>query len=232
MIGPMAINPALQGAKLGFNPVRDLQPISMVVRYPNLLVVHPGVPAKSLGDLIAYARANPGKLRYGTPGTGTTPHLSALMMSQMADVRMLEVPYKSSAQMTTDLIAGHIDLMFLNPGAVLQQVKAGTLRALAITSDKRQAYAPEIPTMAEGGVPGYELSAWFGLFAPAGTPAAVVSRINADLIKVMNLPDIQQQLVTRGDDAFFGTPEAASAYLRAEIAKWDRVIKAANIKAD
>ncbi|MEI7786274.1 MAG: tripartite tricarboxylate transporter substrate binding protein [Betaproteobacteria bacterium] len=232
MIGPMAINPALMEGRLGFDPIKDLQPISMVVRYPNLLVVHPGLPFKSLTDLINHAKANPGKLRYGTPGSGTTPHLSAVMMSQMAGIQMLEVPYKSSAQMTTDLIAGHIDLMFLNPGAVLQHVKAGTLRALAITSEKRQPYAADIPTMAESRLPGYELSSWFGLFAPAGTPAPVISRVNADLIKVMNMPDVQQQLASRGDEVFYNSPEQASTFLRAEIAKWDRVIKTARIKAD
>lgn len=232
MIGPMAINPALMEGRLGFDPVKDLQPISMVVRYPNLLVVHPSLPFKGLSDLINHAKANPGKLRYGTPGSGTTPHLSAVMLSQMAGIQMLEVPYKSSAQMTTDLIAGHIDLMFLNPGAVLQHVKAGTMRALAVTSDKRQAYAPDVPTMVESRLPGYELSSWFGLFAPAGTPAAVVARVNADLIKVMSQADVQQQLAARGDEVFHGSPEQASSYLRAEIAKWDRVIKTARIKAD
>ncbi|HYF19502.1 MAG TPA: tripartite tricarboxylate transporter substrate binding protein [Ramlibacter sp.] len=232
MIGPMAINPSLQEGKLGFDPVKDLQPVTMVVRYPNLLVVHPAVPAKSLQELLAYAKANPGKLRYGTPGSGTTPHLSAVMLSQMAGVQMLEVPYKSSAQMTTDVLAGHIDLMFLNPGAILQHVKSGAVRALAITSTSRQPYAPDVPTMAEAGLPGYEVSSWFGVFAPAGTPPAVVSRINADLVKVMNQPDVQQQFATRGDEPFFGTPEQASAYLRAEIAKWNRLIKEANIKAD
>jgi len=217
MIGPMAINPTLMEGRIGFDPVKDLQPISMVVRYPNLLVVHPSLPVKNLSDLINYAKVNPGKLRYGMPGSGTTPHLSALMMSQMAGIQMLEVPYKSSAQMTTDLIAGHIDLMFLNPGAVLQHVKAGTLRALAITSDKRQAYAADVPTMAESRLPGYELSSWFGLFAPAGTPAAVIARVNADLIKVMNLPDVQAQLAARGDEVFHNSPEQAYSFLRAEI---------------
>jgi tripartite-type tricarboxylate transporter receptor subunit TctC len=232
MIGPMAINPTLQEGKLGFDPVKDLQPVTMVSRYPNLLVVHPSVPARTLQELLAHARANPGKLRYGTPGSGTTPHLSAVMMSQMAGIRMLEVPYKSSAQMTTDVIAGHIDLMFLNPGAVLQHVKSGAVRALAITSTTRQSYAPDIPTMVEAGLPGYEVSSWFGVFAPAGTPPAVISRIHADLIKVMNQPDVQQQFVARGDEPFFGTPEQAAAYLRTEIAKWNRLIKSAGIKAD
>ena len=230
MVGPMSINPSLQEGKLGFDPLKDLVPITMVVRYPNILVVHPGVPAKSLQEFIAYARANPGKLRYGTPGAGTTPHLSAVMFSSMAAVRMLEVPYKSSAQMTTNVIAGHIDLMFLNPGAVLQHVKSGALRAIAITSPTRQPYAPEVPTVSESGVPGYEVSSWFGMFAPAGTPPALVARLNADLIKVMAMPDVREQFVARGDEPFPGTPDQAGAYLRAEIDKWRRVIRQADIK--
>ncbi len=231
MIGPMAINPSLQD-KIGFDPVNDLTPISMVARYPNILVVHPSVPAKSLQELIAYAKANPGKLRYGTPGTGTTPHLSAVMFSQMASIKMLEVPYKSSAQMTTDVIAGHIDLMFLNPAAVLQHVKSGALRAIAITSATRQPYAPDLPTMIASGLPGYEVTAWYGLFAPAGTPPAVISKLNTDLVKVLSRPDMQEQFIARGDESSAGTPEQASAYVKSEISKWNRVIKQANIKAD
>jgi len=153
-----------------------------------------------------------------------------VMFSGMAGVSMLEVPYKSSAQMTTDVIAGHIDLMFLNPGAVLQHVKSGALRAIAITSPTRQAYAPDIPTVSEAGVPGYEVSSWFGLFAPAGIPAPLVARLNADLIKVMALPDVREQFVARGDEPFPGTPEQAATYLKNEIEKWNRVIKQAGIK--
>ncbi len=232
MIGPMAINPSLQEGRLGFDPVKDLAPVTMISRYPNMLVVHPAVPARTVQDLLAYARANPGKLRYGTPGSGTTPQLSAVMLSSMAGIQMLEVPYKSSAQMTTDLIAGHIDLMFLNPAAVLPHVKSGALRALAITSSTRQPYAPELPTLIEAGVPGYEVSSWYGVFAPAGTPAPVLAKLNADLLKVMAMPDVREQFVSRGDEPFAGTPDQAANYLKAEIAKWNRVIRQGNIKAE
>lgn len=232
MIGPMSINPTLQEGKLGFDPVKDLMPITMVSRYPNMLVVHPSVPARNLQELLAYARANPGKLRYGTPGAGTTPQLSAVMFSTMANVRMLEVPYKSSAQMTTDVIAGHIDLMFLNPAAVLPHVKTGALRAIAITSPTRQPYAPDVPTVTESGVPGFEVSSWYGLFAPAGTPPSVVAKINADLLRIMAQPDVREQFISRGDEPFAGTPEQAGTYLRGEISKWNKVIKSANIKAE
>ena len=232
MIGPMAINPSLQEGKLGFDPVKDLVPITMVSRYPNILVVHPSVPAKNLQEFLAHARANPGKLRYGTPGAGTTPQLSAVMFSTMANVKMLEVPYKSSAQMTTDVIAGHIDLMFLNPAAVLPHVKTGALRAIAITSPTRQPYAPDLPTVTESGVPGFEVSSWYGLFAPAGTPPSVITRVNADLLKIMAQPDVREQFISRGDEPFAGTPDQAGNYLKGEIAKWNRVIKSANIKAE
>ena len=232
MIGPMAINPSLQEGKLGFDPAKDLAPISMVSRYPNILVVHPSIPAKNIQELLAYARSNPGKLRYGTPGTGTTPQLSAVMFSIMANVKMLEVPYKSSAQMTTDVIAGHIDLMFLNPAAVLPHVKAGTLRAIAITSPTRQPYLPDLPTVTESGVPGFEVSSWFGLFAPAGTPASVIAKVNADLHKIMAQPDVREQFTLRGDEPFAGTPEQAGNYLKSEITKWNKVIKSASIKSE
>ena len=232
MIGPMAINPSLQEGKLGFDPAKDLAPISMVSRYPNILVVHPSIPAKSIQELLAYARSNPGKLRYGTPGTGTTPQLSAVMFSIMANIKMLEVPYKSSAQMTTDVIAGHIDLMFLNPAAVLPHVKAGTLRAIAITSPTRQPYLPDLPTVTESGVPGFEVSSWFGLFAPAGTPASVIAKVNADLHKIMAQPDVREQFTLRGDEPFAGTPEQAGNYLKSEITKWNKVIKSASIKSE
>ena len=231
MIGPMAINPSLQD-RLGFDPLKDFQAVSLVSRYPNILVVHPSVPARNLQELVALAKAQPGRLRYGTPGTGTTPHLSAVMMAQMADVKMLEVPYKSSAQMTTDLIGGHIDLMFLNPAAVLQHVKAGSLRALAVTSTSRVPYAPDLPTMGEAGLPGYEVTSWYGLFLPAGAPVALVSRLNTDLRAVMNQPDMREQFVSRGDEPAAGSPEQATAYVRGEVAKWARLIKDAGIKAD
>ena len=230
MIGPMAINPSLQAGKLGFDPVKDLTPITMVSRYPNILAVHPSVPARNLQELLAYAKANPGKLRYGTPGAGTTPHLSAVMLSTMADIRMLEVPYKSSAQMTTDVMAGHIDLIFLNPGAILQHVKSGALRGIAITSPARQPYAPDLPTMIESGLPGYEVSSWFGMFAPAGTSPSIISKLNADLRTVMALPEIRQQYQSRGDEPFSGTPEQAGSYLKAELDKWDRLIRQSNLK--
>lgn len=232
MIGPMAINPSLQEGKLGFDPAKDLMPISMVSRYPNILVVHPSIPARNIQELLAYARSNPGKLRYGTPGAGTTPQLSAVMFSNMANVKMLEVPYKSSAQMTTDVIAGHIDLMFLNPAAVLPHVKAGALRAIAITSPTRQPYAPDLPTVTESGVPGFEVSSWYGLFAPAGTPASVIAKVNADLHKIMAQPEVREQFISRGDEPFAGTPEQAGNYLKSEIAKWNKVIKSASIKTE
>jgi tripartite-type tricarboxylate transporter receptor subunit TctC len=232
MIGPMAINPSLQAGKLGFDPLKDFAPISMISRYPNMLVVNPSVPAHTLQELIAYAKANPGKLRYGTPGAGTTPQLSAVMFSQLAGIQMLEVPYKSSAQMTTDLIGGHIDLMFLNPPAVLPHVKAGALRVLAVTSPQRVPYASDVPTMAEAGVPGYELTSWYGLFAPAGTPTQVVDKINADLRKVMAMPEVHEQFVSRGDEPSADSPEQAGAFVRAEVSKWDRLIKQAHIKVD
>lgn len=231
MIGPMAISPSLND-KLGFDPMKDFTPVTMVAKYPNLLVVHPSVPARTFQEFVAYAKANPGKLRYGAPGNGTTPHLSAVMLESMAGIKMLHVPYKSSAQMTTDILGGHIDLMFLNPAVVLPHIKSGALRAIAITSTSRAPYAPEIPTIAESGVPGYEVTSWYGVFAPAGTPQPVIAKLNADLVKVMALPEIRSQFIARGDEPSASTSEQFGSFLKSELAKWNKVIKQGDIKPD
>ncbi len=231
LIGPMAINPSLQD-KLGFDPQKDFAPVAMISRYPNILAVHPAVPLRTLQELLAYAKANPDKLRYGEPGTGTTPHLSAVMLGNMTGMRMLRVPYKASTQMLTDTLAGHIDMIFLNPAALLSHIKAGALRAIAITGATRAPYAPDIPTMIEAGLPGYEVTAWFGMFAPAGTPPALIAKVNADLQKVMALPEIRDQFIARGDEPAGGSAEQAGSFLRAEIGKWRDVIRQANLKVE
>ena len=231
MIGPMAINPSLQD-KLGFDPQKDFAPVAMISRYPNILAVHPGVALRSLQELLAWGKANPDKLRYGEPGTGTTPHLSAVMLGNMTGMRMLRVPYKSSTQMLTDTLAGHIDMIFLNPAALLPHIKAGALRAIAITGATRAPYAPDIPTLIEAGLPGYEVTSWYGMFAPAGTPPALIAKVNADLLKVMALPEIRDQFIARGDEPAGGSAEQAGNYLRAEIAKWRDVIRQANLKVE
>lgn len=231
MIGPMAINPNLH-AEHPFDPLKDLTAISMIARYPNMLLVNPQLPYKTVDDLIAHARQNPKSIRYGSAGVGTTPHLSGVLLSRLANVDMLHVPYKSSAQMTTDAIAGHIDIMFLNPPAVLPHVKAGKLRAIAITSRERAPYAPDIPTLIEEGVPDYELTSWYGLFAPAGTPQEVVQKINRDLVDVIAMPEIKAKFDERGDEPFAGTVKDANTFVASELERWGKIIKEAGIQRE
>ena len=231
MIGPMAINPALQ-SNLGYDPVRDFVPIALVSRYPNLLVVNPKLPIESIQDLLKTAREQPERIRYGTPGKGTTPHLSAVLLGHMTGVRMTEVPYKSSAQMVADLVAGHIDIAFLNPPALLPLIKDGRLRALGITSRERASYAPQIPTLHESGLTGYELNSWYGLFAPKGTPPAVVASINASLRQLAEQPEVRKQFEDRGDDLAIGSADEAAAFLVDEVRRWAALVSDAKITAE
>ena len=230
-IGPIAINMNLFD-KLPFDPIKDFMPISLVAKVPNILCVHPGVPVKTLAELIDYARKNPEKLRYGSAGSGTTPHLSGELFSAMTGVKLVHVPYKSSAQMTTDTIGGQVEVIWHNAPVVLPHVKAGTLRGLAITSDKRNEYAPELPSHDEAGVPGYEVTAWFGIMTPTGTPQAVISKVHADTVKIVNMADVKERFLSQAAAPVGSTPEEFGAFIRAEIEKWSKVIKKSGAKVD
>ncbi len=230
-IGPIAINMNLID-KLPFDPVKDFVPISLVAKVPNILCVHPGLPVKTLAELIEYGRKNPEKLRYGSPGSGTTPHLSGELFSAMTGVKLVHVPYKSSAQMTTDTIGGQVELIWHNAPVVLPHVKAGTLRGLAITSDKRNDYAPEIPTHHEAGVPGFEVTAWFGVMAPTGTPPAVIAKLHADTVKIVNMADVRERFLSQAAAPVGNTPEEFGAFIHAEREKWSKVIKKSGAKVD
>jgi tripartite-type tricarboxylate transporter receptor subunit TctC len=230
-IGPIAVNVSLMD-KLPYDPVKDLAPISLVAKMPNILTVNPGVPVKSLKELIALARAQPGKLRYGTAGPGTTQHLSGELLNTMAGINLVSIPYKSSAQMTTDAIGGQIEVLFHNAPVLLPHLKSGGLRGIAITSTKRSAAAPELPTMEEAGVPGFEVTAWFGLMAPAGTPQALIAKIHADTARIVATADTQERFLAQAVEPVGGTPEEYAAFIQAEIAKWSRVIKQVNMKAE
>ncbi len=230
-IGPIAINMNLFD-KLPFDPIKDLMPISLVAKVPNILCVYPGLPVKTLTELIDYARKNPEKLRYGSAGSGTTPHLSGELFSAMTGVKLVHVPYKSSAQMTTDTIGGQVEVIWHNAPVVLPHVKAGTLRGLAITSDRRNDYAPELPTHHEAGVPGYEVTAWFGIMTPTGTPQAVISRVHADTVKIVNMADVKERFLSQAAAPVGNTPEEFGAFIRAEIDKWSKVIKKSGAKVD
>ena len=231
-IGPIAVNVTLFAGKLPYDPLKDLAPISLVVKVPNLLTVHPGLPFKSVRDLIAAAKRDGGKVRYATAGPGTTQHLSGELLNMLAGLQMTGIPYKSSAQMTTDAIGGQFELMFHNAPVVLPHIKAGSLRALAITSNKRSASVPDVPTMIEAGVDKFEITAWFGFMAPAATPPAIIQKVSADVARLVATPEVQNRILADASEPVGGTPDEYGAFIRAEIAKWREVVRQTNMKAE
>jgi tripartite-type tricarboxylate transporter receptor subunit TctC len=231
-IGPIAVNVTLFGDKLPYDPIKDLTPVSLVTKMPNLLTVNPKVPIHSLKELIATAKKEPGKLRYGTAGPGTTQHLSGELLNTLEKINLVAIPYKSSAQMTTDAIGGQIEVLWHNAQVLIPHVKAGTLRPLAITSAKRSPALPDIPTMAEAGVPGFEITAWFGIMAPGTTPQPLVQKISADVQRVVAMPDIRNRILADASEPVGNRPEEYAAFIQSEIAKWRVVIKQANMKPD
>ena len=230
-IGPIAVNVSLFD-KLPYDPVKDLAPISLVAKMPNILTVNPGVPVKDLAELIALAKKEPGKLRYGTAGPGTTQHLSGELLNTLAGIKLISVPYKSSAQMTTDALGGQIEVLFHNAPVLLPHLKSGGLRGIAITSAKRSPSVPELPTMAEAGVAGFEITAWFGFMAPRGTPQAIIAKIHADVARIVASPEIQERILAQASEPVGNGPEEYAAFINAEIVKWRAVIKQANVKAE
>jgi tripartite-type tricarboxylate transporter receptor subunit TctC len=230
-IGPIGVNVSMY-SNLSFDPVKDFAPITLVAKVPNILVVHPAVPVKSVQELIAYAKQNPGKLRYGSPGSGTSNHLSAELLKLMAGIDLLHIPYKSSAQMTTDILGGQVEVVFHNAPVLLPHVKSGALRGLGITSAARNPSAPDLPSIAEAGVPGFEVTAWFGFMAPANTPPAVVNRIHGDVVKAMALPEVRERMLTQAAEPVGSTPQEYAAFISAEIAKWAKVVKQSGAKVE
>lgn len=218
----LAINPSAHKS-LPYDPVKDFAPVTLCVTTPLYLVVHPGVPAKSVKDLVALARA--GKLAYGSGGNGSSNHLAGELFKSLARVDLLHVPYKGAGPAMIDVMAGHVDLMFGAAG--LAEAKAGKVRVLAVTSAKRSTVAPQIPTIAEGGVPGYEATIWFGILAPSGTPAQIVSRLSQEIGKVLAQPRVHAQFSTV--EFTPTTPEGFAAHIAREIPKWRKVIQAGNI---
>jgi len=230
-IGPIGVNISMY-SNLPFDPVKDFVPITLVAKVPNILVVHPNVPVKSVQELVAYAKQNPGKLRYGSPGSGTSNHLSAELLKLMAGIDLLHIPYKSSAQMTTDILGGQVEVVFHNAPVLLPHVKSGALRGLGITSATRNPSAPELPPIAEAGVPGFEVTAWFGFMAPANTPPAIVNKIHTDVVKAMALPDVRERMLTQAAEPVGSTPQEYAAFISTEIAKWAKVVKQSGAKVE
>ena len=213
---------------LPYDPVKDFAPIALCFTTPLYLVVHPSVPAKTVGELIALAKSPPGKLTFGSGGNGTTNHLAGELFKSMAGVDLQHVPYKDATQAMTGVIAGHIDLMFGSGG--LTEARAGKVRVLAVTSARRSSAAPELPTMQEAGLPGYESTLWFGILAPAHTPAAIVHRLSGDINKVLGGPNIRERFNTV--DVTPSTPEEFAAFIQREIPKWRKVFEAAKIEPE
>jgi len=230
-VGTHAINPSLY-PKMPYDHVRDFAPIILVAGVPNVLVVNPSLPVNSVQELIAYAKANPGKLNFASSGNGTSIHLSAELFKTMAGVQMTHVPYKGSAPALQDLVGGQVQLMFDNLPSSLALIKAGKLKALAVTSKTRAPALPEVPTMAESGLPGFEASSWFGLLGPAGTPQPAITKVNAEIAKWLATPEAKEKLIAQGANVAGGTPEDFARHIAAETAKWQKVVKDSGAKID
>lgn len=229
-IGPHAVNVTLF-SKLPYDPVKDFATVALVLEAEGLLVAHPSVPASSVAELIAYARANPGKLTFASAGTGTASHLAGELFKSMAQLEMTHVPYKGNVPAITDLLAGQTSLLFATMPTVLPHAKAGKLRALATIGAARSRAAPEVPTVAET-LPGFEVNNWIGLFAPAGTPAPIVQRWNAEVMRIMQLPEIQARLPVEGARFAPNSPDQFAQFVKTEIAKWASVVRASGARVD
>lgn len=229
-VGPIAVNPTLYG-KLPYNPLTDLVPIVQIADVPNVLVVHPSVPANNLEDLIAYAKANPGKLNYGSTGIGTSSHLSSFMLSKRVGFEATHVPYKG-ADALKDLLAGRIQFMFATIPSVMTHITAGKLKPMAVSSLKRSRSMPEVPTVVEKGFPQFEAGSWFGFFAPKGTPEAVISLVNKTVNEILQVPAIEQQMVAQGADPAGGTPAQFGQFVQREHDKWRTIVRDSGAKAE
>jgi tripartite-type tricarboxylate transporter receptor subunit TctC len=230
-VGTNAINASLY-KKMPFDHVKDFAPLSRVAMVPNLLVAHPSQPFKTVQELIAYAKANPGKVTCGSSGNGTSIHLSCELFKAMAKVDITHVPYKGSAPAVNDLLGGQIAIMFDNMPSALPHVKADKLRPIAVTSAKRSPELPNIPTVAEAGVPGFEATSWFGMFAPAATPPAVLNQLNAVIVKALNDPEVRKTITAQGGEPTPEKPAEFAAFIKAETEKWGKVVKASGASLD
>lgn len=227
----IAINPSMF-AKLPYNAMRDFAPVTQLVAAPNVLVVHPSVPATSVKGFIALAKAQPGSLINGSPGQGTSPHLSAELFKIMAGIKLDHVQYKGAGQAMLSLLAGEVPVMFTTPPTAMPYLKAGRLRPLGVTTTTRIDALPDVPAIAEAGVPGYESVQWFGMLVPAGTPRPIIDRLHQELTRVLRAPDMKERLNSLGLDAVGSTPEEFAAYIKSETEKWAKVIKTMGIKPE
>jgi tripartite-type tricarboxylate transporter receptor subunit TctC len=230
-IANLAIAPSLY-AKMPYDPVKDFAPITQPASSPNVLTAHPSVQAKTLQELIALAKAKPGQISFASTGVASVGHLTGELINNLAGIRMTHVPYKGSGQAVTDILGGHVQVMFSGFSSTLHHIRAGKLRALAVTGPKRSPALAEVPTISEQGFPGVEATAWYGILAPAGTPKPVVAQLHGDLVRVLKQPDVVQKLDGLGFEIVGSTPEQFSAYIRTEIKKWEKVVRASGAKPD
>ena len=230
-LGPLAMNPALY-PKTPFDPVRDFAPVTLLATGPVVIAVHPSVPARTVRELAELAKKNPGKLDFGSPGIGSSPHLTGELFKLQTGTNIVHVPYKGNAEAITDLISGRLSIVFTGLPPVVPLVKAGRVRLVATTGRSRIAGLPEVPTIAEAGLPGAQVVIWYGLVAPAATPREVVARLNRDIVKVMQMPDIREKFAQQGIDPETSTPEQFAQLIRDEFARWTKVIRTSGIKVE
>jgi tripartite-type tricarboxylate transporter receptor subunit TctC len=229
--GPLAINASLF-ARMPFDPIKDLAPVTLAASTPNVLVVHPSLPAATVRELIALAKARPGEINFASSGHGTPAHLAGELFNSMAGVKLIHVPYKGAAPALADLLGGQVQLMFSTMPPALPHVKDGKLRALAVTSLKRSPAAPDLPTVDEIALPGFEANTWHGVVVPAGTPGAIVARLNREIVAILHLPDVVERLSGQGAEALGSTPEEFAAYIKSESVKWAKVVRDSGAKAE
>jgi tripartite-type tricarboxylate transporter receptor subunit TctC len=229
-IAPITVNVSLM--KLPYDPVRDLAPITNLALAQNVLVVHPSLPAATVKELIALLRSRPGQYNYASAGNGSSPHLSAELFKLMAKVGMNHVPYKGAGPAIVDLISGQVSMYFGSQPSSMPHIRAGKVRALAVTGARRSALTPEIPTIAESGLPGFESIQWYGLLAPARTPPAILDKLNRDFVSVLTTPDVKERLFTQGYEVVGDSREQFGAFIKSEISKWAQVVKEARIRVD
>ena len=230
-VGSHVVNPSLQ-AKLSYDPIRDFAPVTLIASAPSVLVVNPSLQATSVAEFTALAKAHPGKLNYASNGNGSSAQLAAVLYESMAGVRMVHVPYKGVAPALVDLMSGEVQLMFGTLVAILPHIKAGRLRALAVTGRSRSALLPEVPTLAESGLPGYEAGSWYGILAPAGTPGPIVARLNAEINAAIRQPEVRERLAAEGAEVLGGTPGDFASHIKAELSRMGRLMREAGVRME
>lgn len=226
-----AVNPVLY-KKLPYDHLRDFAAISMIGTVPNALVVHPSVPAKTMKEFLAYAKSNPGKVNYGSSGIGSATHLSMELIRSMAGIQMVHVPYKGAGAAVADVLSGQLQALCSSLAGLLPHIKSGRVRALGVTTTKRNAQLPDVPTIAESGLPGYEVTIWYGLYVPAATPKGIITKLNAATVKALDSADLRERLTLQGLDVASSTPDELTAFTKAETAKWAKVVKESGAQAE